>query len=559
MTVGATGTSHSDATHDRASRGLEPHLNSASKDIVALGIAFAAIIMFVGTGSSVLVSIARSLSGHGVGPDKLLTNALLLNIALIIFGWRRYRELTGEVAERRKAEEQARILSEVDPLTGCLNRRSIGQSADRLIAEAVQRGEAVAFIMLDLDKFKQINDAHGHAAGDRMLCETAGRLAVNVPSNALIARIGGDEFACVVPFDPARPSQIDRLTEGLIAAIAQPVSYVDGELETTISAGVFCREPGSADDTQTALHQADIAMYQAKKRGRNRYCWFDPAMESELKFRSELETGIRRGLAAGEFVPFYQKQIELETGELVGFEMLARWRSEKLGMISPEIFIPVAEDIGLIAPISESLIRQALRDARNWDPRLTLSVNISPLQLRDPWFAQKLLKLLVEENFAPSRLDIEVTESCLHENLGLVRSVITSLQNQGVTVSLDDFGTGYSSLSQLRSLPFDRIKIDRSFVATVLDSPESATIIQSIIALGEGLGLPITAEGIESQEVLDRLRELGNFKGQGFLYGQPEAAAETEAELAQLDLLLEAPKPISSEADPAAEPMVRRG
>ena len=392
-----------------------------------------------------------------------------------------------------------------------------------------------------------------------MLCETAGRLAVNVPSNALIARIGGDEFACVVPFDPARPSQIDRLTEGLIAAIAQPVSYVDGELETTISAGVFCREPGSADDTQTALHQADIAMYQAKKRGRNRYCWFDPAMESELKFRSELETGIRRGLAAGEFVPFYQKQIELETGELVGFEMLARWRSEKLGMISPEIFIPVAEDIGLIAPISESLIRQALRDARNWDPRLTLSVNISPLQLRDPWFAQKLLKLLVEENFAPSRLDIEVTESCLHENLGLVRSVITSLQNQGVTVSLDDFGTGYSSLSQLRSLPFDRIKIDRSFVATVLDSPESATIIQSIIALGEGLGLPITAEGIESQEVLDRLRELGNFKGQGFLYGQPEAAAETEAELAQLDLLLEAPKPISSEADPAAEPMVRRG
>ena len=559
MTVGATGTSHSDATHDRASRGLEPHLNSASKDIVALGIAFAAIIMFVGTGSSVLVSIARSLSGHGVGPDKLLTNALLLNIALVIFGWRRYRELTGEVAERRKAEEQARILSEVDPLTGCLNRRSIGQSADRLIAEAVQRGEAVAFIMLDLDKFKQINDAHGHAAGDRMLCETAGRLAVNVPSNALIARIGGDKFACVVPFDPARPSQIDRLTEGLIAAIAQPVSYVDGELETTISAGVFCREPGSADDTQTALHQADIAMYQAKKRGRNRYCWFDPAMESELKFRSELETGIRRGLAAGEFVPFYQKQIELETGELVGFEMLARWRSEKLGMISPEIFIPVAEDIGLIAPISESLIRQALRDARNWDPRLTLSVNISPLQLRDPWFAQKLLKLLVEENFAPSRLDIEVTESCLHENLGLVRSVITSLQNQGVTVSLDDFGTGYSSLSQLRSLPFDRIKIDRSFVATVLDSPESATIIQSIIALGEGLGLPITAEGIESQEVLDRLRELGNFKGQGFLYGQPEAAAETEAELAQLDLLLEAPKPISSEADPAAEPMVRRG
>ena len=559
MSEGAPSTPHLSATHDRAGRGLNPHLNSASKDIVALGVAFAAIIMFVGTGSSVLVSIAKSLSGQGVGPDKLLTNALLLNIALIIFGWRRYRELTGEVAERRKAEEQARFLAEADPLTGCLNRRSINQAADCMIAQASERGEAIAFIMLDLDKFKQINDSHGHAAGDRLLCATASRLAANLPSNALIARIGGDEFACVVPFDPARPGQIDQLIEGLIAAIAKPVDHVDGELETTISAGVFRRDPGSADDTQAALHHADVAMYQAKKRGRNRYCWFDPAMESELKFRAELESGIRRGLPAGEFVPFYQKQIDLETGEVVGFEMLARWHSEKLGMVNPEIFIPVAEDIGLIAPISESLIRQALKDARKWNPKLTLSVNISPLQLRDPWFAQKLLKMLVEANFAPSRLDIEVTESCLHENLGMVRSLITSLQNQGVTVSLDDFGTGYSSFSQLRLLPFDRIKIDRSFVASVLDSPESARIIESIISLGDGLGLPMTAEGIESQEVLDRLRELGNFKGQGFLYGKPQDAEVTAAELAQLDLLLEQPAVVPGAADAiAAEPQVRR-
>lgn len=530
-----------------ASRRAAVQRNSAGTDIVALGIAFAAIIMFVGTGSSVLVPIVKSLNGHGFGPDKLLSNALLLNIALIIFGWRRYRELTGEVAERRKAEEQARFLAEADPLTGCLNRRSVTASADQLIAEASQRGEAVAFIMIDLDQFKQINDSWGHSAGDRMLTESARRLSAALPTNALIARVGGDEFACIVPFDPARPGQIDQLLDSLTKSISQPVSHADATLETTISAGIYRRNPGSSESTQAALHQADIAMYQAKKRGRNRYCWFEPAMESELKFRSELESGIRRGLAAGEFMPFYQKQIDLETGELVGFEMLARWRSEKLGMVSPEIFIPVAEDIGLIALISESLIRQALNDARYWDPKLTLSVNISPLQLRDPWFAQKLLKLMVEANFAPSRLDIEVTESCLHENLGLVRSLITSLQNQGVTVSLDDFGTGYSSLAQLRSLPFDRIKIDRSFVATVLESPENATIIQSIIALGEGLGLPVTAEGIESHEVLARLRELGNIKGQGFLYGLPEAAAGTTAKLVRHDLLLE--PPVLIEAD----------
>ena len=224
-----------------------------------------------------------------------------------------------------------------------------------------------------------------------------------------------------------------------------------------------------------------------------------------------------------------------------------------MGIVGPDIFIPVAEEIGLIAALSEGLIRQALRDARGWHPRLTLSVNISPLQLRDPWFAQKLLKLLVEANFPPSRLEVEVTESCLHENIGLVRSLITGLKNQGVTVSLDDFGTGYSSLSQLRSLPFDRIKIDRSVVMSLLDDKDSATIIQSIISLGAGLGLPITAEGIESEAVLAQLRQYGKFKGQGYLYGMPEPADRTQAELAQLDLLLEAQPSRPAAAEPVQQ------
>jgi EAL domain-containing protein (putative c-di-GMP-specific phosphodiesterase class I) len=284
-----------------------------------------------------------------------------------------------------------------------------------------------------------------------------------------------------------------------------------------------------------------MAMYHAKRAGRNNLAWFEPSMESELKLRSAIETGIRQGIPAGEFVPHYEKQINLETGEIIGFEMLARWNSPKLGKIGPDTFIPVAEDMGLIAELSESLIRQALRDARKWDPRLTLSVNISPLQMRDPWFAQRLLKLLVEASFPPARLEIEVTESCLHENVALVRSLITSLKNQGVKVSLDDFGTGYSSLSQLRSLPFDRIKIDRSFVMNLVGDKDNATIVRSIIALGEGLGLPITAEGIESEEVLAELRTFGAFQGQGYLYGHPESAEQTAAELAQLDLLLDPP------------------
>ena len=529
--------------NDAESRGkqAERKLGSSERDVLTLGIAIAAIIMFVGTGGSVLPRVAQALAGNGLGPDKLLVNAMLLNIALIIFGWRRYRELSGEVAERRKAEDQARVLAETDALTGCLNRRSIGPATESLIAIAASRGEAVAFIMLDLDNFKQVNDLHGHAVGDLLLREAANRMGLALPGEALLARIGGDEFACVVPFDPAQREAIDRLTERLIEAVARPLTHSGGEVEATISAGLTRSDADGGSDSQTLLHMADIAMYQAKKKGRNCHLWFDPSMENELRLRSELESGIRRGIPAGEFVPYYEKQIDLASGELVGFEMLARWNSPGLGVVNPDIFIPVAEEIGLIADLSESVIRQALHDARNWDPKLTLSVNISPVQLRDPWFAQKILKLLVEANFPASRLEIEITESSLHENLGLVRSLITSLKNQGVRISLDDFGTGYSSLSQLRTLPFDRIKIDRSFVMSLVGNKESATIVQSIVALGEGLGLPITAEGIESEEVLAELRRFGDFKGQGYLYGRPATAEATGEELAQLDLLLEMP------------------
>jgi EAL domain-containing protein (putative c-di-GMP-specific phosphodiesterase class I) len=261
-------------------------------------------------------------------------------------------------------------------------------------------------------------------------------------------------------------------------------------------------------------------------------------MEDEQRFRHELENGIRHGLAAGEFVPFYEQQIDLETGELIGFEMLARWNSPTFGVVGPETFIPVAEDMDVIGEMSEGLIRQALVDAREWDPKLTLSVNISPLQLRDPWFAQKLLKLLVDGGFPPERLEVEITESCLHENIGAVRAIVISLKNQGIRISLDDFGTGYSSLSQLRSLPFDRLKIDRSFVTELANGDVgNLELVKTIISLGRGLTLPVTAEGVESAKVLEVLREMGELKGQGYLYGKPENAVATRSRLAELGLL----------------------
>ena len=516
-------------------------LAKAERDLVALGIAIAAIILFVATGGTVMPQVLRAWMGVGEAPDMLLTNAVLLNIALLIFGWRRYKELHEEVAERRRAEEKARLLAETDPLTQCLNRRSGTPAIDALLEQARQAGRSVAVFMIDLDNFKQINDLNGHQTGDRVLLLVAQRLQEQLPAGSVLARIGGDEFVCAFCHEANGREAVERFAARMIEHVGAPLDDGRVMVQPTVSVGLVStgQDPATANDIDAAIliHRADIAMYHAKKNGRNGHFWFDPMLEDELRLRNELETAIRRGIPAGEFVPYYEQQIDLETGRLTGFEMLARWKSPRYGLVSPEVFIPIAEEIDLIADMSESLIRQALTDAREWDPQLTLSVNISPLQLRDAWFAQKLLHILVESGFPASRLEIEITESCLHENIGAVRTIVSSLKNQGIKICLDDFGTGYSSLSQLRSLPFDRLKIDRSFVSEMTRDGANVDLVEAIILLGRGLALPVTAEGIETSEVLGALRGMGDMKGQGYFYGMPEDADATRTRLAALDLL----------------------
>ncbi|MFA6219928.1 MAG: EAL domain-containing protein [Erythrobacter sp.] len=511
-------------------------------DFVTLGIALAAIILFVGTAGVALPALVRAWSGNSPSPDVMLTNALLLNIALILLGWNRYKVLNNELVQRRKSEEEARRLAEIDHLTGCLNRRSFTAALGDLLAECPGDTRALAAIAVDLDNFKQINDLNGHQAGDEVLRATAARIDRLLPGGGLLARLGGDEFVCVVPYHPQVPDRIDRLATQMIELVASPVNHEGSTVEVTISIGIASSiqldETGLGTiSAQKLMHKADIAMYHAKKQGKNRFYWFEPPMENELRFRNELEAGIRRGIALGEFRPYYEQQIDLETNRLTGFEMLARWVSPEMGVVGPDIFIPIAEEIGVIGEMSERLIAQAFEDAKRWDPGLTLSVNISPVQMRDPWFAQKLLKLLVRHNFPANRLDIEITESCLHENIGMVRSMITSLRNQGVHVSLDDFGTGYSSLSQLRSLPFDRLKIDRSFISELKEDEHNGKLVDAIISMGDGLNLPITAEGVENEKVLEVLRRMGKLKGQGYHYGRPEPADQVLARLESQDLL----------------------
>ena len=512
------------------------------RDVVTLGIAFAAIILFIGTAGVVLSNLIAAWKGEGLAPDTTLTTALLLNIALILLGWLRYKALSEELETRRESEAEARRLADLDHLTGCHNRRSFTAALGEMLIGLARHEQAVAAIAVDLDNFKQVNDLYGHQAGDEVLRTSAARIQKLLPDAGILARLGGDEFVCVVPYHPQVPDRVDQLAARMIEQIGKPIPYPEAPLDVTMSIGVASSTQledmvDSTAAAQKLMHKADIAMYHAKKQGKNRFYWFEPQMENELRFRNELEAGIRRGIATGEFKPYYEQQVDIETGTLMGFEMLARWESPELGIVGPDIFIPIAEEIGVIGEMSEGLIAQAFEDAKQWDSDLSLSVNISPIQMRDPWFAQKLLKLLIKHNFPANRLEIEVTESCLHENVGLVRSMIGSLRNQGVHVSLDDFGTGYSSLSQLRSLPFDRLKIDRAFIAELKQEEHSHKMVDAILTMSDGLNLPVTAEGIENEALLETLQRMGKMKGQGYHYGKPEPAEMVLKRLAERDLL----------------------
>ncbi len=521
---------------------------SARSEVITGAVVLAALVLFVANGGKVAAAFVNLLAGVNGITDPRLSVALLLNIALILFGWRRYRDLTEEVSERATAEQHASSLASRDPLTGFYNRRAVADDGSALLQNALRRHKSAALLMLDLDNFKHVNDLHGHAVGDALLRAVASEITLIVPPSALTARLGGDEFACIFAFDHAYPEVVERVAQAIVSRIAQPFDINGLHVHISVSCGI-ARSEADCTEIDALMRRGDIAMYAAKHQGRNRHCWFDASMERELQVRNELEESMRTGIPRGEFVPYFEQQIDLTTGRLHGFEMLARWDHPTRGLVSPELFIPIAEQTGMIADLSMAVLRTAFTEARNWDSGLSLSVNISPMQLKDPWLAQKLVKLLTETGFPATRLEVEITESSLFENLALAQSIVGSLKNQGIKLALDDFGTGYSSLAHLRALPFDRIKIDKSFVTSILDNAESAAIVSAITRLGDSLGLPVTAEGIEDAGIEERLRQLGCHKGQGWHYGRPTAIAQTRTLLAERNLLPYARTSITRVAD----------
>jgi len=495
-----------------------------------------AILLFIGLGVAVISGLLDHRFFGGAPVERSLILALVINAVLVVFGWRRHRAVEVEMHGRSAAEERARMLASRDPLTGFLNRRSLSEAGAALLRAASRREQAVALMIVDLDHFKMVNDMHGHEIGDAVLRAAAQAIAGVMPPAALTARFGGDAFACAFVFDARDPSTVDHVASRVIAALSQPIEIDELRIHLTSSIGV-ARSDFDGAGIDTLLRSADIAMYCAKKSGRGGVTWFNRAMEHALIDRNDIENGLRLAIPAGQIVPYFEPQIDLTTGRLCGFEVLARWIHPTQGIIPPDRFIPVAEESGLIAELSLSIMRQAFAAARDWDPTLSLSVNISPTQLRDAWLAQKIIKATVEGGFAPNRLEIEITESALFDNLALAQSIVGSLKNQGVRLALDDFGTGYSSLAHLRALPFDRIKIDKSFVLSLLDNADSAAIVNAIIGLGANLNLPVTAEGVETDTIAERLAALGCAKAQGWNYGKPLSIADTRRMLAARGLL----------------------
>jgi diguanylate cyclase (GGDEF)-like protein len=385
-------------------------------------------------------------------------------------------------------------------------------------------------LCLDLDRFKSVNDTLGHAFGDTLLRTVAERICSVVRQADTIARLGGDEFA-ILQAGVGQPGAATALAQRLVDLIGR--SYVlDGHLVNTgVSVGVALG-PDDAADPDQLLRNADLALYEAKAGGRGRFCFFEPAMDRRMQERRRLELDLRKALAMRELELHYQPQISVETGRLTGFEALLRWQHPERGLVPPSEFVPLAEETGLIVRIGEWVLRAACREAARWPGELSLAVNLSPVQFKSQRLLDAVRDALAQSGLNPARLELEITEGVLLQESGTTLAILHALRRLGVRIAMDDFGTGYSSLSYLRSFPFDKLKIDKSFVRSLERSPDAAAIVHAIVGLGRGLGMKVTAEGVETAEQQLFLRAAGVHSMQGYRFGRPGSPNLISARLA---------------------------
>ncbi len=412
-------------------------------------------------------------------------------------------------------------LAHYDTLTGLANRKLFGERLAQALAMGERTNSAVALLCLDLDRFKIVNDTLGHPAGDRLLCEVGARLQSLLRDIDTAARLGGDEFV-VIQQMVGDPSAAATLSERIIAELSLPYDIGGQQVVIGASVGIALYSSG-VSDAEALMRSADMALYRAKQDGRGVYRFFEPGMDAGLANRRELEADLRTACARGELELYYQPVCQALSLEVLGMEALLRWNHPTRGQIPPMDFIPIAEDSRLILPIGRWAIDTACRTAAAWSDDRRIAVNLSPVQFGDPDLVATVTAALCEYNLDPARLELEITENVLIDDSERVLDILLQLKAAGVRIVLDDFGTGYSSLSYLRRFPFDKIKIDRSFVHGLGNDPEADTLVACIVALSHSLALEVTAEGVETQQQVDLLRSFGCDYCQGFLLGRPAA------------------------------------
>ncbi|QOG20844.1 putative bifunctional diguanylate cyclase/phosphodiesterase [Bradyrhizobium sp. SEMIA] len=459
-----------------------------------------------------------------VRADGTEISALTFGRRLMIEGREGYLVVVVDITERRKAEARIAHMALHDGLTNLANR-ALHQ---RWLAEALESanavGNRVAALCIDLDLFKNVNDSFGHLIGDRLLEQVADRLRSRVAGNNLAARLGGDEFSIILT-DDTSPTHVSQFAGDLIRTLSAPYEIDDNEVIIGASVGIAL-SPGDGASSAELMRNADIALYRAKEDGRGTHRFFEREMDQQVQRRREMELDLRRAFASSEFELYYQPLVEIASDKISGFEALLRWPHPGKGMISPAEFIPLAEEMGLIGPLGEWVLREACKEAVKWPLEIKVAVNLSPVQFRSRNLVQVVISALANSGLAPKRLELEITESVFLAETEANLAILHQLRELGVSISLDDFGTGYSSLSYLRSFPFDKIKIDRSFVKDLAKRSDCGAIVRAISGLGRSLNITTTAEGVETTEQLDWLRAEGCNEVQGFLFSGARPADE---------------------------------
>ncbi|SOC19963.1 ammonium transporter, Amt family [Stappia indica] len=435
-----------------------------------------------------------------------------------------------DLRDRKKAEQHIRHLAEHDPLTDLPNRTVFSNRLAAVLADARRRGGSAAVLMIDLDRFKEINDVHGHLAGDQVIRATADRLRALVPASDTISRLGGDEFA-IIQHQIAFANQAADLAHRLVHALSQPIDCGNGlTLRAGASIGIAV-SPLHGEDTEIIVSRADTALYKAKNLGRNTYCLFEEGMDAALRKRRLLEADLVQAIEQEEFELYLQPRLDLRSSGIGSYEALIRWHHPEKGMISPSDFIPVAEQSGRIIAIGEWVLRRACAIIQAHPDIPCISVNVSPLQFRDKHFIETVRDVLETTGLAAGRLELEVTENVLIDDDRRALQILTALKALGVRIALDDFGTGYSSLGYLARFPFDVIKIDRSFIRAMRKTPSARSIVETIVRLGDALGMSVVAEGVEEADELRVLAEEGCNEVQGYLIGRPAPLSELQTRL----------------------------